>query len=101
MFCAMTEESIARLRPARYYVEHPEELPAGETARWFTLNRIRRLAETGQLDGTAPAVISRFLRALSQEHRLTLLVDLVEVWGALGADDVLLETLWEVTGVKP
>jgi MoxR-like ATPase len=101
MFCAMTEESIARLRTADHYVEHPEDLPAGETARWFVLNRIRRLAETGQLDGYAPAVINRFLRSLSQEHRLTLLVDLVPVWGELGADDVLLETLWEVTGVKP
>ena len=35
-----------------------------------------------------------------QEHRLTLLVDLVRQWGELGADDVMLETLWEVTGVR-
>jgi hypothetical protein len=30
-----------------------------------------------------------------------MLVDLVPLWGALGADDAMLETLWEVTGVKP
>ncbi len=99
MFCAMTEESIARLRPAEHYVEHPDDLPTGEAARWFVLNRVRRLAEAGKLGGHKPAVICRFLRALSQEHRLTLLVDAVPLWGALGADEVLLETLWEVTGV--
>src|SRR2546423_13020884 len=49
MFCAMAEEGIARLRPPEYYVEHPGELPAGEAARWFMLNRIRKLPETGKL----------------------------------------------------
>jgi MoxR-like ATPase len=101
MFCAMAEESIARLRPAEHYVTHPEELPAAETARLFVLGRIRRLAEAGKLNRHPPAVVSRFLRSLSQEHRLTLLVDMVPLWGELGGDDVLLETLWEVTGVKP
>jgi hypothetical protein len=28
-------------------------------------------------------------------------VDMVPVWGKLGADDLMLQTLWEVTGVKP
>ena len=65
------------------------------------LNRIRRLAETGKLDGLPPGVVSGFLRALSQEHRMAMLVDMVPLWGTLGADDVLLETLWEVTGVTP
>ncbi len=101
MFCAMTETPIADLRLAEHYVEHPEELPAAETPRLFILGRIRRLAETGKLNGHAPAVLNRFLRALSQEHRLTMLVDQVPLWGALGADDAMLETLWEVTGVKP
>jgi MoxR-like ATPase len=101
MFCAMAEESIPRLRTADHYVEHPEDLPTSETARLFMLNRTRRLAETGKLDHLPPVVICRFLRSLSQEQRLTLLVDLVPVWGRLGAEDVLLDTLWEVTGVKP
>ena len=101
MFCVLTEQPIANLRRAEYYVEHPEELPAAETARLFVLNRIRRLAETGELRRHPPAVIGRFLRALSQEQRLTLLVDQVPLWGQLGAEDVLLETLWEVTGVGP
>jgi MoxR-like ATPase len=101
MFCALAEEGIGRLRPAEHYVEHPEDLPAGETARWFVLNRIRRLAEVGKLRRFPPQAIDRFLRSLSQEHRLTMLVDMVPVWGELGADDVMLETLYEVTGVRP
>jgi MoxR-like ATPase len=101
MFCAMAEESIAKLRPAEHYVAHPEDLPRTETARLFMLNRVRRLAEAGKLAGYAPKQIDRFLRSLSQEHRLTLLLDLVPVWGALGGAEVMLETLWEVTGVKP
>jgi MoxR-like ATPase len=101
MFCAMAEEKIFRLRPVEHYVDYPEDLPTGEAARWFVLNRIRRLAENGKLNQHAPPAINRFLRALSQEHRLTMLVDMVPLWGELGADDVMLETLCEVTGVRP
>jgi MoxR-like ATPase len=101
MFCAMAEEKIPRLQQVGHYVEHPEDLPRGEAGRWFVLNRIRRLAEAGKLNHLAGATIDRFLRSLSQEHRLTLLVDQVPVWGELGGEDAMLETLWEVTGVKP
>lgn len=101
LFCAMAEESITRLQPAEHYVDHPEELPATEAARWFLLSRIRRLAETGKLNRHRPAVVNGFLRALSQEHRLSMLVDMVPLWGELGAAEVLQETLWEVTGVQP
>jgi hypothetical protein len=44
-------------------------------------------------------VIDRFVRALTQEQRLTLLVDMVPVWAQLGAEEAMLETLCEVTGV--
>jgi hypothetical protein len=101
LFCAIAEEGITRLHPAEHYVEHPDDLPAGETARLFVLGRVRRLAEDGRLARFRPAALDRFLRALSQEQRLTLLVDLVPVWGRLGADAVMLETLYEVTGVRP
>jgi hypothetical protein len=101
MFCAIAEEGMGRLRPAEHYLEHPEELPAGETARWFVLNRIRRLAQDGKLQRFAGGAVSQFLRTLSQEHRLLVLEDMVPVWGQLGADDIMLETLYDVTGVKP
>ena len=67
----------------------------------FRSNRIRRLAEAGKLNHHPPAPVSRFLRALSQEHRLTMLVDMVPLWGELGAEDIMTETLWEITGVQP
>jgi len=101
LFCAMAEESLTRLRDAEYYLEHPAELPVTEAARWFVLSRIRRLAETERLNRFPPAVINSFLRALSQEHRLGMLVDLVHHWGRLGADPVIKETLWEVTELRP
>src|SRR5207248_2159416 len=91
----LREEVVMFLR----YV--PEALPQSEAARWFLLNRIRRLAEQGQLNHVKPAIINGFIRALPQEHRLTMLVDMVPLWGELGADDAMLETLFEVTGVKP
>jgi MoxR-like ATPase len=100
MFCAMTEEKIARLHAVEHYVDHPDQLPRSEAGRWFVLNRIRRLAQTGQLNRHSPQAINGFLRALSQEDRLAMLVDLVPVWGELGAEDAMMETLWEVTGVR-
>jgi MoxR-like ATPase len=99
MFCALAEERIGSLRPAEYYVEHPADLPASETTSWFLLNRIRRLAAEGKLQTIPSDVIDRFVRALTQEQRLTLLVDMVPVWAQLGAEEAMLETLCEVTGV--
>jgi MoxR-like ATPase len=99
MFCSMAEESIGRLRRADHYVEHPDELPTTEAARWFVLNCVRRLAEHEQLNHMPRPVVERFLRSLSQEHRLTLMVDMVPLWGELAGEDVLMDTLCEVTGV--
>jgi hypothetical protein len=41
-------------------------------------------------------VIGRFLRSLSQEHQLLLLNDMVETWGALGADRAMYDLLRKV-----
>jgi MoxR-like ATPase len=101
MFCAVTEESIAKVRPAEYYLDRPEEMPTSEAPRWFVLNRIRRLVEQKEVTNRPPEVFDRFFRSLNQEHRLMLMVDLVDHWGKLGAETVMLETVWEVTGVKP
>ena len=46
MFCAMAEESHRqRLRRPNITSIIPRRLPTAEAARWFILNRIRRLAE--------------------------------------------------------
>ena len=47
----------------------------------------------------SPEQVNRFLMKLPQEHRFALLVDLVEIWGALGADEALFASLKEVTGL--
>ena len=39
-----------------------------------------------------PRAVNRFLRSLPPESQLTLLTDLVEQWGALGADKAMLES---------
>lgn len=101
MFCAMTEDADVKLHRADYYLDHPAEIPQAEAPRWFVINRLRKLIEKDLLAPRDSVVINRFLRALDQEHRLNLIVDLVDHWAKLGAEEVLWETLMEVTGVRP
>ena len=44
-----------------------------------------------------PRAVNRFLRSLPPESQLTLLTDLVEQWGTLGADKAMLDLLKTVT----
>ena len=43
-----------------------------------------------------PRTVNRFLKSLPYEHQLTLLADLVDRWGALGADAAMLGLLKQV-----
>jgi hypothetical protein len=97
IFCAMAEEGIEDMLPLHEYIESPEKLPTADAARWFVLCRIRSLVQRGELAGVAPETLNQFLRALPAEHRFTVLLDLVPQWGALGADEAMLDTLREVT----
>lgn len=99
IFCAMAEERIDNLRPLEEYIRDPSLLPEEETPRWFIFHHIRGLIKRHELVDVPPETINAFLMAVPQEHRFALLVDLVEPWGALGADPALLETLKEVTGL--
>jgi MoxR-like ATPase len=96
VFCALAEESIGAMRPLENYVERPQLLPKGEAARWFILNCIRTRVRDGRLASVTPRVVNNFLRSLSPESQLTLIADLVEPWGALGADAAMLELLKKV-----
>ena len=71
-------------------------LPAGDAARWFILHGIRQQVRDERLRGLFADMINRFLRALPDEHQLTLLADLVDRWGALGADDAMFDVLKKV-----
>ncbi|HZS03027.1 MAG TPA: AAA family ATPase [Chloroflexota bacterium] len=99
VFCAMAEEQIDGLLPLESYIEDPDLLPQADAARWLVLHHIRAMVQRGELEAFDPATINSFLLSLPQEHRFAVLVDLVEQWGALGADDALLAALQEVTGV--
>ncbi len=99
VFCALSEEQIGELKPVRDYIEHPENLPATNTARWFILNRVRSSAAKGELDDMSGDAINAFLNALPDEFRFALLVDMVETWARLGAEQAMFDSLAEVTGL--
>ena len=96
VFCALAEEAIGAVRPLEEYFRKPDLLPKGDSARWFILDCIRQFVRDGNADGLKPPVINRFLRSLSSEHQLTLLSDMVEKWGALGADRAMFDLLRKV-----
>jgi hypothetical protein len=99
VFCALAEESIAAIEAPERYIASPELLPKGDVARWFVLNSIRQQVRDGTLDGLRPAAVNRFLRSLPPEAQLTLLTDLVEQWGALGADRAMFDLLKRVANL--
>ena len=97
VFCALADEAIAPMRPLEDYLKDPALLPQGEAARWFILDCIRTRVRDGKLTGVTPRSVNRFLRSLPHEHQLNLLSDLVDRWGALGADAAMLTLLKKVT----
>jgi MoxR-like ATPase len=99
VFCAMAEEAIHQLLPLEVYLNDPSNMPEEDSARWFVLNRIRAMARRGELDGFSAVTINHFLEGLPEEHRFALLVDMVDVWGKLGADQAMFDALKEVTGL--
>ncbi len=98
IFCAMAEEGIAGLLPPVEYLRDPATLPEDLAPRWYVLHRIRAGVQDGSFAGEPPAVVNAFLEALPHEERFVLLVDLVRLWGDLGASPALLDTLIDVVG---
>jgi hypothetical protein len=99
VFCAMAEESLAEIRPIEEYFADPSLLPAADTARWFVINRLRKLIAARELPPLAPQLVNSFLAALPDEFRFAVLVDLVPEWSELGAEQSMLNALKEVTGL--
>jgi hypothetical protein len=96
VFCALAEESIGPVQPIERYLREPELLPKGDSARWFILDCVRQFVRDGRAEGTPARVIDKFLRALTPEHQLLVIADMVEIWGALGADKALYALLRKV-----
>lgn len=99
VFCALAEESIAPMRRIEDYIEQPALLPTGEAARWFILDCIRRRVRDDRLGKVSKRAVNTFLRSLPHEHQLTILTDLVDRWGALGAEPAMLALLKKVSGL--
>jgi hypothetical protein len=99
VFCAMTEQRIRDLLPVQEYVLDAANIPQENAARWFVLNRIRTAAQRGDLKDIPAEAIDRMLRSLPEEHRLALLVDMVETWAGLGASEAMFAALAGVTGL--
>jgi len=96
VFCALAEETIAPMRPLEQYLLEPALLPKGEAARWFILDCLRRLVRDERLAPVSPRAVNRFLKSLPHEHQLNVLTDLVDRWGALGAEPAMLALLKKV-----
>ena len=98
VFCAMAEARLGDLRPPLDYITNPGLLPKDDTALWFVLSGIRGLVTRGEVEVSSGA-INRFLLKLTPEHRFVLLVGLIDAWGQLGAEEAMLASLKEVTGL--
>jgi hypothetical protein len=99
IFCAVAENEINNLRPVVEYLNDPGLLPAKDTARWFVISRIRQMLNRGEFPDVSKEALNKFLMALPQEHRFSLFVDLVHIWGDLGAEQAMLDSLAELTGI--
>jgi hypothetical protein len=99
IFCAMADNNLQNLpSPAECFAE-PSLVPSEPSAAWFVLQRVRKYVASGPTEPPAPGEINAFLSGIRQEYRFALLVDLVPQWGRLGANESMLQTLREVTGL--
>jgi AAA domain (dynein-related subfamily) len=99
LFCALCEEGLGDMRPVREYFDDPTLMPKTETAMWFLVSRTRNAVNTGDLKDMPADKVNAFLKAVSDEYRFALLLDLVPPWANLGASELMLATLKSVTGL--
>jgi hypothetical protein len=99
LFCALCEEGLGEMRPVGEYFDNPALLPKTETAMWFLVSRARQAVSSGELKAMPPGKVNVFLATVTEEYRFALLLDLVEPWANLGASELMLATLKDVTGL--
>jgi hypothetical protein len=99
LFCALCEEGLGEMRPVGEYFDDPALLPKTETAMWFLVSRVRQAVGSGELKDVPGWKVNVFLAMVNEEYRFALLLDLVEPWANLGASQLMLETLKDVTGL--
>lgn len=102
VFSAMRVHHIdpAAIHPAIDYLVNPELFPSEPMQRWLAVGSVRNLVSSGEVRDVAPSSIETFLERVPLEVRFALLVGLVSRWGALGAEQALLRSLYETVGIE-
>ena len=98
IFSSLSKTQINELKPVKNYIEEPDLLPTDKSALWFILNLIKRKLLKGNIN-IDKQVLNSFLLVLPKEQRFALLAGNVHNWGELGANQAILESLKEVTGL--
>jgi len=98
IFCSLVETSIEDLLPVEDYLKRPDYLPSEHTSLWFLLNLIKKRLLNKEIV-VESQILNEFLLKLPQEQRFALFAGAVKQWGDLGANEALLESLSEVTGL--
>lgn len=98
IFSSLTKTQINDLKPIVDYIEKPTLLPTDKSALWFILNLIKKklLTDSIKIDEKK---LNYFLSKLPTEQRFALLAGNVYKWGELGANQAIMDSLEEVTGL--
>ena len=101
MFVVFLKTGLGNLKDPIRYLLGTYAMPKDRTHRWFILHGIRHLLLTQweTVLEKKSVRIPEFLRSVSPEERATLLLGLVDKWGQLGADDTIIQTLEDITGI--
>ncbi len=99
IFSSLSETQINDLKPVKNYIEQPDLLPSDISALWFILNLIKKKLLNGSTK-IEKHILNSFLLKLPKEQRFALLAGNVHNWGNLGANQAILESLKEITGLS-
>ena len=111
-FCVMCEHDLDSLHPWYEYIRHPELVSqeTGSTSlakKFFILDTIRRAISAklfAKLDSDKKPTadeVNAFLNSLRKEDRIVLLLDHVQQWAELGADNALVNTFDDLIRTFP
>ena len=102
------------LKAPHEYLFDPDLLPAADaetkdrTLRWFVLQKIRNLMlqirddprSWQYYDRMTPAICKAFFAELSNEEKVTVMLNCVKTWGKFGADATLRKLFFDMTGIE-
>lgn len=98
IFSSLTKTELDELKPLELYIQQPDLLPKDQSALWFVLNLIKKKILKEEIK-VEKKVLNEFLINLPQEYRFALLAGNVHNWGYMGANNAILDSLKEITGL--